>query len=524
MREMDAPTVPPKPDLAPGGWLHFDVSFGCAGNMLVAALLDLGLPVEKLREGLRDAGLGALDARVQSDRRHGVGGLHLDFVDESGHPIDGAFQVEHGRNKKASTRGRRHPTPHLARPDKTDPSKTGAAAPQAAPIPGSAPEVATGAPTFAPPMEGQNDGNTSPAMETNTVVPDPITTWLESTEVSAADVTAFLRKSRMQPLAKAMCQKALRRALSALSHVKRVEPEELTLDGKGAVDLLADIVSFACLLEYLSPARVTSSALGISNAPVRIGGAKTPGPSPWVLGVLEGLPAREVEADFETTTPTGATLLWSVAHRSGPRGDVIVGHSGVGLGTHNPRSHANICRAMYGPAPSVKTLSGQPRAEDVQRLIALLGPDADIPQLRQQLTQHGASSISWNSRHRPDGETCIEFSCAVPAEQVEEATEALYIIGCADEVMSVAATRSAPAQNVVTVRIGTGKKKPTVQVVERIFRDGRRTGHPVETDVRKAARTLDLSIGQARTMAFSEWSARGDNQTRQRYDGDEVMK
>ena len=524
MRVMDAPPHAKEPGLAPGGWLHFDATFGCAGNMLVAALLDLGLPIEKLRAALREAGLGSLSARVQPDQRAGVGGLHLDFVDEAGHPIDGLTFTEQTRNKIVSTRGRRHPTPHLARAAKTDPEGLGAANLKAAPIPGSNADAdAVPASQPAPAMQGQNDETAHPLSAKSASATDPIGSWLHLSELPASEVMELLRKSRLQPLPKALAQKALRRAFCALAHVKRVALEDLVVDGRGAVDMLADIVSFACLLEHLSPARVTSSAIGISNAPIRIDHAQIPGPSPWVLGALEGLPAREVDADFETTTPTGAVLLWSVAHRSGPRGDGVVGHTGVGLGTHNPRTHANICRAMYAPAPLVPTLSGQARAQDSRRLIALLGADADIPRLEQELLQCGASSMSWMTRQSTGG-ACMEFSCAVPAEEVEKATDAIYATGCADEVISVPALCSAPATNVVTIQIGTGKRKPAVQVVERIYRDGHRSGQPLESDVRNAARILEISIGQARSMAWSEWSKKGDNPPSQRYDGDEVMK
>lgn len=525
MREVDPTQALQKPDLAPGGWLHFDVSFGCAGNMLVASLLDLGLPVERLRESLREAGLGILEARVQADQRSGVGGLYVDFVDETGHPIDGPPFTEPPRSKIVSTRGRRHPAPHLARPAKSDPQILGTEGLQVAPIPNATGPVASPAQHAAPPMQGKNDSETVPAAAAKDMSPtDLVSSWLQLAEVPAADVMAFLRKSRLHAIPKALAQKALRRAFHALAQVKRVADDDLMLDGRGAVDMLADIVSFACLLEYLSPARVTSSIVGISNAPVRIAQAQLPGPSPWVLGALEGLPAREMDADFETTTPTGAVLLWSVAHRSGPRGEMLVGHTGVGLGTHNPRTHANICRAMYGPAPAVPTMTGQARAQDACRLIAMLGADADVPALERELLRFGASSISWSSRQVSGGAAALEFTCAVPTEQVEDATEALYAIGCADEVVRVPALSTAPAQNVVTVQIGAAKRKPAVRIVERIFRSGHCAGQPMEADVRKAAQLMEISVAQARSMAWSEWSKQSDNPSRQRYDGDEVMK
>jgi len=41
--------------LRPGGWLHFDVSVACAGNILTSALLDLGVVERVVREALLNA-------------------------------------------------------------------------------------------------------------------------------------------------------------------------------------------------------------------------------------------------------------------------------------------------------------------------------------------------------------------------------------------------------------------------------------------------------------------------------------
>lgn len=492
--------------------------------MLAAALLDLGLPESDLRTYLRDAGLGALTARLQLDQRNGIGGLHLDFVDDEGHPIDGVAWSEPHRLKATSTRGRRHPTPHLARTQKPAPKSAELSGSMAATDPNESPQAASMR-ALGPPMQGQNDSDSGLTVAPIATVPgDPVLEWLQAAEVPALDLLAFLRTSRLPPIAKAIAQKALRRALECLAQVHRMELERVVLDGRHAVDLLADVVSVASLLEILSPARVTASVVGISNAPVRIGGARVPGPSPWVMGALEGMPAREIDCDFETTTPTGAAVLWSVAHRFGLRDDFQIGSVGVGLGTHDPRTHANICRAMYGPPPPVETFSGQARAQTAQWLIALLGNDADALQLEQELLQCGATSLSWQMRQNAKSEAKTELSCAIPPEHMDAALEALYSAGCAGEVIVLPAVCRSPAQHVVTVQIGEGKRRPAIRVVERRFAQDRCIADPMEEDVRSAARALRIAPAQAKAMAWMEWSRKNTQQGATRRDGEEVKR
>jgi uncharacterized protein (TIGR00299 family) protein len=58
--------------------LYFDCFSGVSGDMTLAALLDLGLPLEKLREELKKLGLGNYSLEVRPGSRSGIAALGLE--------------------------------------------------------------------------------------------------------------------------------------------------------------------------------------------------------------------------------------------------------------------------------------------------------------------------------------------------------------------------------------------------------------------------------------------------------------
>src|SRR5215468_11020932 len=89
---------------APGRVLHLDAFSGIAGNMLLGALLDLGLPLRALEADLAPLGL-AFEIEVRRVRR---GALAARYVD---------VRAPRGRPPRAGARARAHRNPHLHRRD-----------------------------------------------------------------------------------------------------------------------------------------------------------------------------------------------------------------------------------------------------------------------------------------------------------------------------------------------------------------------------------------------------------------------
>lgn len=67
--------------------IHFDCFNGISGDMTLGALVDLGVPLESLQEGLAGLPIGKFGLRAEKIKRSGIVGtkVHVDVVEETSH-------------------------------------------------------------------------------------------------------------------------------------------------------------------------------------------------------------------------------------------------------------------------------------------------------------------------------------------------------------------------------------------------------------------------------------------------------
>ena len=131
------------------------------------------------------------------------------------------------------------------------------------------------------------------------------------------------------------------------------EPEDiLELEELGTVDTLVDVVGVVSGLHQLGVERVYAAPiiLGESTPPRWAGGYSNPAPATLELVAMSGAP---VMADLpvhkgagELTTPTGASLMTTLAEFQRPRFSVT--GVGIGLGNKDPEGFPNAVRVWLG--------------------------------------------------------------------------------------------------------------------------------------------------------------------------------
>lgn len=115
----------------------------------------------------------------------------------------------------------------------------------------------------------------------------------------------------------------------------------------GMMDAIGDIAAVCCLLDKLSPEKITASAVHVGSGTVKCAHGVLPVPAPAAAALLKGIPIYGGEIRGELCTPTGAALLKYFVHEFGAMPEMKVSAIGYGMGKKD-FSSPNCIRAMMG--------------------------------------------------------------------------------------------------------------------------------------------------------------------------------
>lgn len=125
----------------------------------------------------------------------------------------------------------------------------------------------------------------------------------------------------------------------------------------GAVDSLVDTIGSLLALHALGVTTVSCSALPLGTGTVRAAHGIMPVPAPATLYLMRGLPvtAGPPGVTGELVTPTGVALVRALLQECGDNNASAAGpprmtlrHVGMGAGTKDFHNHANILRLLIG--------------------------------------------------------------------------------------------------------------------------------------------------------------------------------
>ncbi len=275
--------------------IHLDCSSGLAGDMLMAALIDLGADVDRICAALQRAGLEKPAIQVSRIRRGGIQALHVDVplaeegLDESeephhdhhhhGHSDHG--HSEHGHSEHGHSEHGHHG--HHGHQHRT-----------------------------------------------------------------YAQIRAHLLDMDLPQRVRAHAQSALRRLAEAEAKVHGMPVDEVHFHEVGAIDTIADIIGVCVAMDDLGCPTVSASAVATGTGTIRVAHGLLPVPAPATMELLKGVPIWSGDVEAELTTPTGAALLTEFCSSYGPMPAMKVSRVGLGAGTRELEDRPNVLRALLG--------------------------------------------------------------------------------------------------------------------------------------------------------------------------------
>jgi len=131
--------------------------------------------------------------------------------------------------------------------------------------------------------------------------------------------------------------------------VHQMPLEQVHFHEVGALDSIADIVGSAAAIVHLGLDQIVCSTLSLGSGHARGAHGPLPVPVPAVLELTKGVaPVQAGPAPYESTTPTGAALLVTVADGWGAMPAMQIDRIGMGAGTKDTDAVANVLRLVVG--------------------------------------------------------------------------------------------------------------------------------------------------------------------------------
>ncbi len=313
--------------------LYFDLVGGIAGDMTVAALLDLGVPWKRVSEGLDALGLEGLSIATERGERHSIAGTRF-LVSYPGQ--------EKAQPAEAGAPGQEHPHSHDQEHGEEhghDQTRTHDHERRE----GQGLEAAHRAAHRAARKAAHRAGHGKSAGHEN-----------EHGEGhghrSYRDVRTLIEGSRLGDGPKGLALAIFAKLAEAEGRVHGVPAGEVTFHEVGAWDSIADVVCTAVALDHLAPDAILCSAVPVGAGTVRTAHGRMPVPAPATLLLLEGFPIVQGGPAYERTTPTGAAILAALAKPAPEPFAYVPERVGVGIGTYDGPEVPNLLRAIMGSA------------------------------------------------------------------------------------------------------------------------------------------------------------------------------
>jgi uncharacterized protein (TIGR00299 family) protein len=268
--------------------LHLDAFSGAAGNMFMAALLDLGLSKKALLEGLAPLGLD-FKIVVKKVDRSGFASRYVDVRVPISTAKKKAEQAHHDSHGHGHGAGHGHSHSHESAP-----------------------------------AHGRRYSE----------IRDLITRAKLGESVKARALAIFEALGRAE------------------SKVHGTTLEDVHFHEVGAVDAIVDVVAAAVGLDLLGIERVTCSPIAIGHGTIDSDHGILPLPAPATLELLVGLPTVPAGVAWETLTPTGAAILKTVVDEFCSLPAMTIERVGYGAGNDRKGPLPNLLRATLGKGAS----------------------------------------------------------------------------------------------------------------------------------------------------------------------------
>ncbi|MDF2441660.1 MAG: pyridinium-3,5-bisthiocarboxylic acid mononucleotide nickel chelatase [Abditibacteriota bacterium] len=307
---------------------YFDCFSGIAGDMLLGALLDCGVPLDKLREELKSLPVEGWELEATPVLKSGIHALKVHITLHGRSDADELAQIEAHRHAHAHTHEPHHEHAHHGHSHEE-----------------------THRHQHAHEHEHEHEHHHAHEHEhEHTHVQEHMHEHAHPHEHgrSMAEIRELIQQSTLSDRVKQMSLDVFWRIAQVEAKMHHTTPEEIHFHEIGGLDSMLDIIGACWCLDYLEVEEIHCSPLPHSTGFVNCAHGRMPVPAPATQELLVGVPMIPTDIRGEMVTPTGAGLVAVLAQKFGPMPAMTPRHSGFGAGTKDWPDRPNMLRVVIG--------------------------------------------------------------------------------------------------------------------------------------------------------------------------------
>jgi pyridinium-3,5-bisthiocarboxylic acid mononucleotide nickel chelatase len=292
--------------------IYFDCFAGIAGDMILGALIDLGLDVQQLEGELAKLSLPGYQLTIKRVKKQGIQATKFQLLLKD----EGSDRFADEEFKELDVGGEFHNEK---------------------------------------PLPGQDYYGPLPAPRHQL---EPESTHKITGHQKArnlAEILNLIDASNLSSGTRSLSKAIFTRLGEAEARVHNQPLDHVHLHEVGAVDAIIDIVGAAVGLELLGVEEVYASPLHLGSGFIKTAHGILPVPAPATAELLTGIPVYTTQAKGELVTPTGAAFISSVANGFGPMPMMKTQAIGYGAGSRE-REFPNVLRAYLGEKVAQKEI------------------------------------------------------------------------------------------------------------------------------------------------------------------------
>jgi pyridinium-3,5-bisthiocarboxylic acid mononucleotide nickel chelatase len=164
-----------------------------------------------------------------------------------------------------------------------------------------------------------------------------------------SDIFEIIDASDLSEFVKQTSKKIFKNIAQAEAKIHNTTVEEVHFHEVGAIDSIIDIVGTTICIEKFKIEKIFASKIPLgSGSFTQTQHGKMPIPSPATLELLKNFPVTLTDIPFELTTPTGASIIATLAEYGLEKETIKINSVGYGAGNYDIPNQPDLLRIIIG--------------------------------------------------------------------------------------------------------------------------------------------------------------------------------